>query len=56
MVRKILRHKLTLFFFLFTFLFKETQHHVFLVMEYCNGGDLADYLSGMMTRTTLRYH
>lgn len=25
---------------------QETQHHVFLVMEYCNGGDLADYLSG----------
>ena len=25
---------------------KETPLNVFLVMEYCNGGDLADYLSG----------
>ena len=25
---------------------KETALNVFLVMEYCNGGDLADYLSG----------
>lgn len=31
----------------FCYLFEqETQNHVFLVMEYCNGGDLADYLSG----------
>lgn len=25
---------------------KETPLNVFLVMEYCNGGDLADYLNG----------
>ncbi|XP_064613166.1 serine/threonine-protein kinase unc-51-like [Liolophura sinensis] len=25
---------------------KETANHVYLVMEYCNGGDLADYLQG----------
>lgn len=25
---------------------KESNHNVFLVMEYCNGGDLADYLGG----------
>jgi hypothetical protein len=25
---------------------QETPHHVYLVMEYCNGGDLADYLNG----------
>lgn len=24
--------------------FKESTNHVYLVMEYCNGGDLADYL------------
>lgn len=24
---------------------KETTQYVYLVMEYCNGGDLADYLS-----------
>ncbi|KIH49829.1 hypothetical protein ANCDUO_20095, partial [Ancylostoma duodenale] len=29
----------------------ETQTHVYLVMEYCNGGDLADYLS---QKTTLQ--
>lgn len=28
---------------------KETVTNVFLVMEYCNGGDLADYLHGMAT-------
>nr|XP_045593425.1 serine/threonine-protein kinase unc-51-like isoform X2 [Procambarus clarkii] len=28
---------------------KETVNHVFLVMEYCNGGDLADYLHAMGT-------
>ncbi|XP_018323907.1 serine/threonine-protein kinase unc-51 isoform X2 [Agrilus planipennis] len=28
---------------------KESTHNVFLVMEYCNGGDLADYLSGKGT-------
>lgn len=27
---------------------KETPLNVFLVMEYCNGGDLADYLSGKL--------
>ena len=25
---------------------QETAQQVFLVMEYCNGGDLADYLNG----------
>ncbi|KZC13263.1 Serine/threonine-protein kinase ULK2 [Dufourea novaeangliae] len=29
---------------------KESNHNVFLVMEYCNGGDLADYLSGMCSK------
>ncbi|CAG7817255.1 unnamed protein product [Allacma fusca] len=28
---------------------RETPNHVFLVMEYCNGGDLADYLNGKGT-------
>ncbi|ODN00281.1 Serine/threonine-protein kinase ULK2 [Orchesella cincta] len=28
---------------------RETSTHVYLVMEYCNGGDLADYLSGKGT-------
>ncbi|XP_076232610.1 serine/threonine-protein kinase unc-51-like protein Atg1 isoform X2 [Calliopsis andreniformis] len=28
---------------------KESNHNVFLVMEYCNGGDLADYLNAMGT-------
>ncbi|XP_013383229.1 serine/threonine-protein kinase ULK2 isoform X2 [Lingula anatina] len=28
---------------------KETTHHVYLVMEYCNGGDLADYLQAKGT-------
>jgi len=28
---------------------KETLNHVFLVMEYCNGGDLADFLHTMKT-------
>jgi serine/threonine protein kinase len=28
---------------------KETSHHVYLVMEYCNGGDLADYLQAKGT-------
>ena len=28
---------------------KETANNVFLVMEYCNGGDLADYLHSMGT-------
>jgi len=25
---------------------QESNHNVFLVMEYCNGGDLGDYLNG----------
>ena len=25
---------------------QETSHHVYLVMEYCDGGDLADFLQG----------
>ncbi|CAG9773811.1 unnamed protein product [Ceutorhynchus assimilis] len=35
---------------------KETTNHVFLVMEYCNGGDLADYLSakGSLSEDTIR--
>ncbi|XP_063708462.1 serine/threonine-protein kinase ULK2 [Culicoides brevitarsis] len=35
---------------------KESQHNVFLVMEYCNGGDLADYLSvkGTLSEDTIR--
>ncbi|XP_054155017.1 serine/threonine-protein kinase ULK2-like [Oppia nitens] len=35
---------------------KETQTHVFLVMEYCNGGDLADYLQtkGTLSEDTIR--
>ncbi|KAI1292257.1 Serine/threonine-protein kinase ULK2 [Halotydeus destructor] len=35
---------------------KETQNHVFLVMEYCNGGDLADYLhaKGTLSEDTIR--
>lgn len=30
---------------------KETPENVSLVMEYCNGGDLADYLSGNAGKT-----
>lgn len=35
---------------------KESQHNVFLVMEYCNGGDLADYLNprGTLSEDTIR--
>lgn len=35
---------------------KETTNHVFLVMEYCNGGDLADYLNakGSLSEDTIR--
>uniref|UniRef100_A0A069DW76 Putative serine/threonine-protein kinase ulk2-like isoform 2 n=1 Tax=Panstrongylus megistus TaxID=65343 RepID=A0A069DW76_9HEMI len=35
---------------------KETAHNVFLVMEYCNGGDLADYLGvkGTLSEDTIR--
>ncbi|PSN54418.1 hypothetical protein C0J52_10975 [Blattella germanica] len=35
---------------------KETAHNVFLVMEYCNGGDLADYLAikGTLSEDTIR--
>lgn len=35
---------------------KETPTHVFLVMEYCNGGDLADYLlaNGTLSEDTIR--
>ncbi|GAB6031107.1 Serine/threonine-protein kinase [Chamberlinius hualienensis] len=35
---------------------KETPHNVFLVMEYCNGGDLADYLhaKGTLSEDTIR--
>ncbi|XP_064094550.1 serine/threonine-protein kinase unc-51-like isoform X4 [Macrobrachium nipponense] len=36
---------------------KETANHVFLVMEYCNGGDLADYLhaKGTLSEDTIRF-
>lgn len=35
---------------------KETPQHVFIVMEYCNGGDLADYLMqrGTLSEDTIR--
>ncbi|XP_043495873.1 serine/threonine-protein kinase unc-51 isoform X2 [Polistes fuscatus] len=35
---------------------KESNHNVFLVMEYCNGGDLADYLGakGTLSEDTIR--
>lgn len=35
---------------------KETTHHVHLVMEYCNGGDLAEYLldKGTLSENTIR--
>ncbi|XP_017771399.1 PREDICTED: serine/threonine-protein kinase unc-51 isoform X2 [Nicrophorus vespilloides] len=35
---------------------KESSHNVFLVMEYCNGGDLADYLNvkGTLSEDTIR--
>ncbi|RWS29667.1 serine/threonine-protein kinase unc-51-like protein [Leptotrombidium deliense] len=35
---------------------KETQNHVYLVMEYCNGGDLADFLhsNGTLSEDTIR--
>ncbi|ULT92491.1 hypothetical protein L3Y34_009941 [Caenorhabditis briggsae] len=35
----------------------ETQNHVFLVMEYCNGGDLADYLyaSGTLAEECIQH-
>ncbi|XP_060521502.1 serine/threonine-protein kinase ULK2 isoform X2 [Cylas formicarius] len=35
---------------------KETTNNVFLVMEYCNGGDLADYLAakGSLSEDTIR--
>lgn len=35
---------------------KETSNHVYLVMEYCNGGDLADYLNakGTLSEDTIR--
>ncbi|XP_045135559.1 serine/threonine-protein kinase unc-51-like isoform X3 [Portunus trituberculatus] len=36
---------------------KETANHVYLVMEYCNGGDLADYLQakGTLSEDTIRF-
>ncbi|XP_067127657.1 serine/threonine-protein kinase unc-51-like isoform X4 [Centruroides vittatus] len=36
---------------------KETAHHVYLVMEYCNGGDLADYLhvKGTLSEDTIQF-
>ncbi|XP_071790723.1 serine/threonine-protein kinase ULK2-like isoform X1 [Asterias amurensis] len=37
--------------------FKETSSSMFLVMEYCNGGDLADYLhaKGTLSEDTIRF-
>lgn len=32
------------------FSMQESNHNVFLVMEYCNGGDLGDYLNGELTK------
>lgn len=32
------------------FFMQESNHNVFLVMEYCNGGDLGDYLNGEHTQ------
>lgn len=36
---------------------QETVNHVFLVMEYCDGGDLADYLHAMgtLSEDTIRF-
>ncbi|OQV17513.1 Serine/threonine-protein kinase ULK1 [Hypsibius exemplaris] len=36
---------------------KETAQHVYLVMEYCNGGDLSEFLhaSGTLTEDTIRH-
>lgn len=38
------------------FILQESNHNVFLVMEYCNGGDLADYLGakGTLSEDTIR--
>lgn len=35
---------------------RESQHHVYLVMEYCNGGDLSDYLhsKGLLSEDTIK--
>lgn len=35
---------------------KESDQHVYLVMEFCNGGDLADYLvsKGTLSEDTIR--
>ncbi|XP_011153997.1 serine/threonine-protein kinase ULK2 [Harpegnathos saltator] len=35
---------------------KDSTHNVFLIMEYCNGGDLADYLTakGSLSEDTIR--
>ncbi|XP_040566573.1 serine/threonine-protein kinase unc-51 isoform X2 [Lepeophtheirus salmonis] len=35
--------------------YKETPNHIYLVMEYCNGGDLADYLleKGTLSESTI---
>lgn len=35
----------------------ETPTHVYLVMEYCNGGDLADYLQakGTINEATIQH-
>ncbi|GAV01624.1 hypothetical protein RvY_12309-2 [Ramazzottius varieornatus] len=35
---------------------KETTQHVYLVMEYCNGGDLSEFLqAGTLTEDTIRH-
>ena len=35
---------------------KETQHNVYLIMEYCNGGELGEYLKkkGCLSEDTIR--
>lgn len=33
---------------------QETSTSMFLVMEYCNGGDLADYLHGKLFNANLQ--
>ncbi|KRY41842.1 Serine/threonine-protein kinase unc-51 [Trichinella spiralis] len=52
-VRK--QNKFLMNFFTYCF-FQESPGHVFLVMEYCNGGDLADYLQakGTLSEETIR--
>lgn len=36
------------------FFLQESSNNVFLVMEYCNGGDLGDYLNGECKKCNVR--